>query len=315
MNWIEVAIKTTNEGSEIAAQFFYEVGAMGVVIEDPNEIIKAQENGLTWDYIDESLLPHAENEVIVKGYLNDDTSLMEHLEYIKERKNWVMAQDLGLDLGSFDISLENVNDENWIDNWKKYYKPVKASNRIVIKPSWEDYSPKADEKVLELDPGMAFGTGTHETTLLCIRAIDKFMKPGSTILDIGCGTGVLGIAAVLLGASSGDAVDIDESAVKVARENAAKNKVEDKLNVIHGDLLDKINDQYDFITANIIADVIIGLSGEIDAYLKPGGIFVSSGIILERLDECIEAIEKAGLEIIYRDVLGEWAAVVSRKNE
>lgn len=314
MDWIEVTIKTTTEGADTVAQSFYEVGVLGVVIEDPDEIRKAQLEDRTWDYIDDSILANMEEKVLVKGYLNDDVFFLDKLLFIKERIQWLLGKDFGLDLGSLEIALTNVCEEDWAHNWKKYYKPIKVSDRVVIKPTWEEYTEKPGEHILELDPGMAFGTGTHETTMLCIRAIDKYIKPGMSVVDIGCGTGVLAIAALLLGADKATAIDIDSNAVKIASENALLNKVADRMEAIHGNLLDKIHSKYDIVVANIIADIVINLSEFIQDFMNPEGVFISSGIILDRLEDVTTAIETAGLEIIHKETMGEWAVVVSRQN-
>lgn len=314
MDWIEVTIKTTTEGADTVAQSFYEVGVLGVVIEDPDEIRKAQLEDRTWDYIDESILANMEEKVLVKGYLNDDVFFLDKLQFIKERIQWLQSSDFGLDLGSLEIALTNVCEEDWAHNWKKYYKPIKVSDRIVIKPTWEEYTGKPDEHILELDPGMAFGTGTHETTMLCIRAIDKYTKPGMSVVDIGCGTGVLAIAALLLGADKATAIDLDSNAAKIAGENAQLNKVADKMEVIHGNLLDKIHSKYDIVVANIIADIVINLSEFIKDFMNPESVFIASGIILDRLEDVTTAIEAAGLKIIHKETMGEWAVVVSRQN-
>ncbi|HOB19234.1 MAG TPA: 50S ribosomal protein L11 methyltransferase [Candidatus Atribacteria bacterium] len=314
MDWIEIAIKTTHEGADIAAQVFYETGVTGVVIEDPDDLYTAQQDGLFWDYVDESVLANKDEGVLVKAYINNDAAFNDKLIYIKERIEHLKAQDLDMDLGPMELSLTNVREEDWSNNWKKYYKPVRISDRLVIKPTWEDYEPKEGEYVLNLDPGMAFGTGTHETTVLCLRLLDRHVNTGDTIADIGCGTGILSIAALLLGADRATAIDLDTNAVMVARENARLNGVEDRMQVIHGNLLDKVQGRYDIITANIIADAIISLTQHIRNYLKPGGIFISSGIILERLPEVVEKIEESGLEVIHKETMGEWAAVVGRHN-
>jgi len=314
MDWIEIAIKTTHEGADIAAQVFYETGVTGVVIEDPDDLYTAQQDGLFWDYVDESVLANKDEGLLVKAYINNDAAFNDKLIYIKERIEHLKAQDLDMDLGPMELSLTNVREEDWSNNWKKYYKPVRISDRLVIKPTWEDYEPKEGEYVLNLDPGMAFGTGTHETTVLCLRLLDRHVNTGDTIADIGCGTGILSIAALLLGADRATAIDLDTNAVMVARENARLNGVEDRMQVIHGNLLDKVQGRYDIITANIIADAIISLTQHIRNYLKPGGIFISSGIILERLPEVVEKIEESGLEVIHKETMGEWAAVVGRHN-
>jgi ribosomal protein L11 methyltransferase len=314
LDWVEVTVKTTTEGADIVAQAFYEIGVNGVAIDDPDAVRQAQKEDRTWDYIDDSILADMAEDVLVKAYISNDSAFYDKLQFIKERVNRLRGQDFGLDMGPLEIVLANVREEDWANNWKKYYKPVKVSNRIVIKPTWEQYDAAPGEVILELDPGMAFGTGTHETTVLCIRAIDQYIKPGDTVVDIGCGTGVLAIASTLLGAQHATAIDLDSNAVKVAEENTKLNGVEGRVEVIHGNLLDKVQGQFDIAIANIIADVIIGLTGSIQDYIKPGGIFIASGIILERLQDVVDAMEAAGLEIIGRDTMGEWAAVVCRRH-
>lgn len=314
MDWTEISIKTSQEGADIAAQAFYEVGITGLVIEDPDELSQLSKEEFFWDYIDESMVGTSDGTVVIKAYLSSDSSLGEKLSLIKDKINWLKNRDLGVDLGSLDIELTSVREEDWSNTWKKYYKPMKVSDRIVIKPSWETYNKKKGQVILTLDPGMAFGTGTHETTMLCMQAIDQYIRPDHSLIDIGCGTGVLSIGALLLGAKAATAIDLDGNAVEIARKNAQINKVLDRMTLVHGNLLDEIKGSYDIVVANIIADVIIELSQYVTNYIKAGGLFISSGIIHERLDEVIEQIESVGLIIEKVAKMGEWAMVVSRYN-
>lgn len=314
MDWTEISIKTSQEGADIAAQAFYEVGITGLVIEDPDELSQLSKEEFFWDYIDESMVGTSDGTVVIKAYLSSDSSLGEKLSLIKDKINWLKKRDLGVDLGSLDIELTSVREEDWSNTWKKYYKPMKVSDRIVIKPSWETYNKKKGQVILTLDPGMAFGTGTHETTMLCMQAIDQYIRPDHSLIDIGCGTGVLSIGALLLGAKAATAIDLDGNAVEIARKNAQINKVLDRMTLVHGNLLDEIEGSYDIVVANIIADVIIELSQYVTNYIKAGGLFISSGIIHERLDEVIEQIESVGLIIEKVEKMGEWAMVVSRYN-
>lgn len=314
MDWTEISIKTSQEGVDIAAQAFYEVGITGLVIEDPDELSQLSKEEFFWDYIDESMVGTSDGTVVIKAYLSSDSSLGEKLSLIKDKINWLKNRDLGVDLGSLDIELTSVREEDWSNTWKKYYKPMKVSDRIVIKPSWETYNKKKGQVILTLDPGMAFGTGTHETTMLCMQAIDQYIRPDHSLIDIGCGTGVLSIGALLLGAKAATAIDLDGNAVEIARKNAQINKVLDRMTLVHGNLLDEIEGSYDIVVANIIADVIIELSQYVTNYIKAGGLFISSGIIHERLDEVIEQIESVGLIIEKVEKMGEWAMVVSRYN-
>lgn len=314
MDWTEISIKTSQEGADIAAQAFYEVGITGLVIEDPDELSQLSKEEFFWDYIDESMVGTSDGTVVIKAYLSSDSSLGEKLSLIKDKINWLKNRDLGVDLGSLDIELTSVREEDWSNTWKKYYKPMKVSDRIVIKPSWETYNKKKGQVILTLDPGMAFGTGTHETTMLCMQAIDQYIRPDHSLIDIGCGTGVLSIGALLLGAKAATAIDLDGNAVEIARKNAQINKVLDRMTLVHGNLLDEIEGSYDIVVANIIADVIIELSQYVTNYIKAGGLFISSGIIHERLDEVIEQIESVGLIIEKVAKMGEWSMVVSRYN-
>lgn len=314
MDWTEISIKTSQEGADIAAQAFYEVGITGLVIEDPDELSQLSKEEFFWDYIDESMVGTSDGTVVIKAYLSSDSSLGEKLSLIKDKINWLKNRDLGVDLGSLDIELASVREEDWSNTWKKYYKPMKVSDRIVIKPSWETYNKKKGQVILTLDPGMAFGTGTHETTMLCMQAIDQYIRPDHSLIDIGCGTGVLSIGALLLGAKAATTIDLDGNAVEIARKNAQINKVLGRMTLVHGNLLDEIEGSYDIVVANIIADVIIELSQYVTNYIKAGGLFISSGIIHERLDEVIEQIESVGLIIEKVEKMGEWAMVVSRYN-
>jgi ribosomal protein L11 methyltransferase len=314
VDWTEISIKTSQEGADIAAQAFYEVGITGLVIEDPDELSQLSKEEFFWDYIDESMVGTSDGTVVIKAYLSSDSSLGEKLSLIKDKINWLKKRDLGVDLGSLDIELTSVREEDWSNTWKKYYKPMKVSDRIVIKPSWETYNKKKGQVILTLDPGMAFGTGTHETTMLCMQAIDQYIRPDHSLIDIGCGTGVLSIGALLLGAKAATAIDLDGNAVEIARKNAQINKVLDRMTLVHGNLLDEIEGSYDIVVANIIADVIIELSQYVTNYIKAGGLFISSGIIHERLDEVIEQIESVGLILEKVEKMGEWAMVVSRYN-
>jgi ribosomal protein L11 methyltransferase len=311
MNWVEIAIKTTAEGAEAIAEVLYGVGINGVIIQDPQDIELFKREKTDWDYVHESLVHDSQN-VVVKGYLPESSSFHDSLQIIRQRLDWLLKQDLGIDIGPCTLKLSNVNEEDWANNWKKYFKPRRVGKYIVVKPSWEDYVPAEKEIVLELDPGMAFGTGTHETTILCIKALEKWIDTNTRLLDIGCGTGILAITSLLLGAKNATAVDLDLDAVDIARENAIRNGVGDRIEVIHGDLMDKVHGKFEVIVSNIIADAIIEISRGVKGYLTPGGIFIASGIILDRIADVELAIKRAGLSILDIKTEGEWAAVVSR---
>ena len=204
-----------------------------------------------------------------------------------------------------------MHEQDWAEDGKKYYKPFRAGERLVIKPSWEPYEEKEGDLVLELDPGMAFGTGTHETTFMCMEQLEKYVKPGCKAIDVGCGSGILGLAAAKLGAGDVLAIDLDELAVKVAKENTEKNHLTDRVRVVHGDLLKQREEQADVIVANIIADVICALCGPVKRHLLPGGVFICSGIIREREDDVQCALAEAGYTVCNRLAKGEWVCLAA----
>lgn len=311
MKWTEIKVKTTTEAVEAVSNIFYEVGAQGVVIEDPKDFIFQEKDELSWDYIEEEVFINGYEGAIVKAYLSEeDLSIISKIETIREGvKN---LSQYGIDTGDALVEIEEVNQEDWENAWKKYYKPIKVSNSIVIKPTWEDYEASLNEIVIDLDPGMAFGTGTHETTNMCIIELEKYVTGENTVLDIGCGSGILSIAAAKLGAENVVGVDLDPMAVRVSKENVEQNNLSAFVEIRHGNLTDVIHEKSDILVANIIADIIIALSDDVDKFVKSGGIFISSGIILSRLEDVKQAIIEKGFEIIDVNTMGEWACITSR---
>jgi ribosomal protein L11 methyltransferase len=291
MNWIELAIKTTGEGIDAVTEILNNVGINGVIIEDPRDIEQFKANKADWLYVDENL-GYSDEAVVIKGYLPDNDVLYENVQTIRNRLEWLTKQDLGIDIGIAELKLSNVREEDWANNWKKYFKPKKIGKHLVVKPSWEEYNPSEGEVILELDPGMAFGTGTHETTILCVRALEDWITPDKTLLDVGTGTGILAITGILLGAKSALAIDLDLDAVRIANENASRNKVTEKIDVVHGNLMDKVQGKFEVVVVNIIADVIIEITKGIREYLTDDGIFIASGIILDRIDDVEKAIKR-----------------------
>jgi ribosomal protein L11 methyltransferase len=226
-----------------------------------------------------------------------------------------MLPSFGLDPGACEMMITEVEEEDWANSWKKFYKPTKVGKSIVIKPTWEDYVPVDDEIVINIDPGMAFGTGTHETTQLCAIKLEEYIKPGDVVLDIGCGTGVLSLIAGKLKAKKVVAVDFDTLAVKIARENAELNDLGGMVEIREGNLLDVIDEKADVIVANILAAAIVELSGIIKPYLKENGIFISSGIIIDRLADVLNALEAENFKIVFVQQMGEWVGVVAQKRD
>ncbi|MCZ0704015.1 ribosomal protein L11 methyltransferase [Natronobacillus azotifigens] len=311
MKWSELCIHTTNEAVEPISNILHEAGASGVVIEDAEDLLKERSTELGEMYeLDPKDYP--EEGVMLKAYLPMNSFLGETVEQIKQAINNLLVYNI--DLGLNHITLSEVNEEEWATAWKKYYKPVKISEKITITPTWEDYSPvSSDEIIIELDPGMAFGTGTHPTTVLSIQALEKYVQPGQTIIDVGTGSGVLSIAAALLGANQIYAYDLDEVAVKSAKINSKLNKVDDRIVCKQNNLLTNVTHQPDIIVANILAEIILRFVTEAYQILKPGGIFITSGIIQAKKQSVKDALTEAGFEILEVNQMEDWASIMARK--
>ncbi|WP_153123369.1 50S ribosomal protein L11 methyltransferase [Peribacillus tepidiphilus] len=310
MKWSEIAIHTTNEAVEPISNILHEAGASGVVIEDPLELVKERRDEFGEIYqLDPNDYP--EEGVIIKAYLPVTSFLGETVEGIKEAINNLILYDIDLGLNS--VTISEVNEEEWATAWKKYYHPVKISEKFTIVPTWEEYEPHSDEIIIELDPGMAFGTGTHPTTVMCIQALEKTVQPGDTVVDVGTGSGVLSIAAAKLNAKSVLALDLDEIAVKSAKLNAKLNKVHEVVTVRQGNLLDGIQDSADVIVANILAEVIVRFTNDAAKIVKPGGYFITSGIIQQKKQEVKESLLAAGFIIEETLSMEDWIAFIAKK--
>lgn len=309
MKWTEIRINTTEEAYDAVSEMLTSIGAGGVVIEDPNDIRRQVESPDSLDYADDAFLGSLGEDVVVKAYFHSESANDELINLIREKLSFI---SMFLDTGKGYAGCSDVDEEDWATAWKKHYKPFHISDRIVIKPSWEDYPAQDGETVIELDPGMAFGTGTHETTRLCSQLLEKYVSPGDTMIDVGCGTGILSIAAAKLGAGHITAVDIDEMAVRVTNENCRINGVESGITAIKGVMADVPQIKVDIIVANIIADVIIGIVDGMQSHIKNGGIIITSGIIRERRDDVLKAYASKGF--VREDLmeLGEWVAIVFR---
>jgi ribosomal protein L11 methyltransferase len=309
LKYIELQVITTTEASDAVSEILYSEGASGVLIEDPNDFNALNKNGKSWDYVEEDLIKLMGKDVKVKGYFFSEEFSEAGLKSISERVENLSI--FGLDKGKGLVTVREVSDEDWANAWKKYYKPLKVGERVVIKPTWEEYKAKAGEVVIELDPGMAFGTGTHETTAMCVRLLEKYVKESSAVFDVGCGSGILGITAAKLGAKKVVCVDIDEISCKVSRENAEMNNVDDRVVVRCGNLLNEVSGKADVIIANIIADIIISFSEDAMSFLTKGGIFISSGIIRDRSDEVLRKLRAEGFNILEVLSVGEWCAIAA----
>ena len=300
MNWNEISVSTTTLAVEIISNIFIESGSKGVMIEDPSDFHLQGQDPLAWDYMEKEVFDFGHEDVRVIGYFSSEEDINEKISEIEKRLDYVKS--LGLDTGTLEIYKREVKQENWENEWKKYFNVQKVSDSIVIKPSWEEYTAKEGEKIIDIDPGMAFGTGTHETTRMCINAIEKYMNKGDSLIDIGCGSGILSIAAAHLGAEKVIAVDLDKLAVKVSKENVDLNGFSNTIDVRYGDLTDVIDEKADVIVANIIADIIA----------KDGGYFISSGIINDKKDFVISKLKENNFDIIEENNDGEWNCIVSK---
>lgn len=313
MKWSEISIHTTNEAVEPISHILHEAGASGVVIEDPFELTKEREDQFGEIY---QLNPddYPEEGVVMKAYLPVNSFLGETVEGIKDAINNLLVYDI--DLGLNNISISEVNEEEWATAWKKYYNPVKISEKFTIVPTWETYEPvSSDEKIIELDPGMAFGTGTHPTTVLCIQAIERTVKPQDKVIDVGTGSGVLSIAAAMLDAKEVLALDLDDVAVESAKLNIKLNKVHPTVTVKQNNLLKNVEGPVDVVVANILAEVIVRFTDDVYRVLENGGTFISSGIISMKKQEVKDALIKSGFKIEEMMMMEDWVAFIAKKEE
>lgn len=322
MDWIEGVIGTVSEGVEIVTGLLIENGIEGIQIEDDYEMrLFLENNKMHWDYADEELLNKEKGAAHVKFYVAADAMGNETLLSVESGLAVLRQTDFGFNLGELSLCLTNVDDKDWLDNWKKYYKPFLIGEKIIIKPIWEDYEPTDGQIVFHVNPGHVFGTGLHQSTQLCIAELEKRVKQGDHIIDLGCGSGILSIISLLLKADYALAVDLDPAAVDIAYENAENNGIDrKKYKVISGNILtDKkmleqiAEKRYDIVVANIIADVIIKLSAIAPDFIKQDGLFISSGIIRQRLAEVIDALEQSGFEVLDKIYKDEWVCVVAAK--
>jgi ribosomal protein L11 methyltransferase len=256
MEWIELVVETVHDGVELVCHVLGQAGIEGTAIDDPKDIDELVSDRTRWDYIEPEVLKRRYDRVVVKGYLPYDQDIPDKLELINQSLIGISRENSSL--GQLKLTVGRVNDEDWAQSWKKYYKPMKIGKNIIIKPSWEEYRSDEGRIVIELDPGMAFGTGNHETTSMCIEMLEDVVQAGDRVLDIGCGSGILAITAAKLGAGSVEAYDICDVAVDTARKNVAVNGVGDIVKVDKGNLLSRAVGKADIIVANIIAVIIIG---------------------------------------------------------
>ncbi len=317
MNWTEVNIYTTTEGIDPVCGCLLGIGVTGFAIRDSKDFEEfLNDKTGNWDYIDDDLMNLRDCETCVTVYLPDDSQGADMLSALRSEMSALKIRDENKAFGRLAVELANVCEEDWANNWKQYFKPLTVGEKLVVKPSWEDYSGGDGRTILEIDPASSFGTGQHNTTQLCLELIEKNLCNGDRLLDLGCGSGILSIAAVLLGAEIVTAVDISQNSVETAKENASKNNISaDKYTAYCGDiisdntLVEKIGSGFDIIAANIVADVLIAMSPLFEKFVKKGGTLILSGIITERADEVIEAMKSKGYALSEIREKDGWAAV------
>lgn len=306
--WIEIKIVTTSEAVEPVSGIFYGLDVKGVAIEDPRDILEREQGPLSWDFADINIFEYGKDAAVVKGYFNEEDNIPEIQKYIEDKINEL--KDFGIDIGEGKVVIKPVFEEDWANNWKKYYKPTKIGENIVIKPIWEEYKASEGEIIVEMDPGMAFGTGTHETTKMCIEALERYVRKDSAVFDIGTGSGILAIAAAKLGAKKVVGVDLDPVAVDSAKSNVGFNELKN-IEILHGNLMDVVEGKANIVVANIIAEVIIFLTEDVKNFIEPNGYFITSGIIKDRREDVKSKLISSGFKIVEDNTLGEWCCIVA----
>lgn len=306
MDWTEITVTVNNKDVDQVSDIANEVVPYGIYIEDYTNLEQDVEEIAHIDLIDEELLAKDRTQAKVHMYISCEDNPLEAVSKISE-----MLKEANID---FQVDSLDCNDEDWLNNWKQYFQPSPVGEKLLIRPTWrKNYDPEG-RIVINLDPGLAFGTGTHETTRLCLEVLEKIVKEDTTVLDVGCGSGILGIASLLLGAKSAVGVDIDPMAVKTAKENAVLNNVEDKFTAIEGNFTEKVSGKFDIVVANIVADAIIFLSQGVKTFMKKDSTYIMSGIIDTRVGEVIEEVSK-NFEITQKLFLNGWYCLTAKVKE
>ncbi|MFU0827888.1 MAG: Ribosomal protein L11 methyltransferase [Lachnoclostridium sp.] len=316
MKWTKLTLSTTAEAVDLVSNMLSELGIEGIEIIDHVPLTEQEKKAMFVD-----ILPVENTEdktALINFYLDEKQNLKSILNKIHAGLGELSEF---VDIGTGKIEISETEDADWVNNWKAFFKPFRIDDTIVIKPTWEKLDQVKDtDLIVEIDPGVAFGTGSHETTKLCILSIKKYLKPEMNLLDVGCGSGILSIVGAKLGAKKVTAVDIDPYAVKAAYENVQVNRIDsDKINILSGDL---ITDEdlrkevgfacYDMVVANILADIIIPLSAEIGLHMKPDGLFICSGIINTKKEDVKEVLMNNGFKILEINEMGDWISIVAQ---
>lgn len=298
-----LTIRGDHRRQEEGELFLQEHGVDSYEVISGDAIDNLKEGGFIWDAIDEDLLEVDANRFELKAYF--DASQEKERHAIKKE-----AQDKG-----FEVEEGDVPDQDWANDWKSYFHPISIDEGLTIVPSWEDYEPKEGEEIIILDPGMAFGSGNHATSFLCSRYLREYMKQGDTVIDIGCGSGILSLVAVKSGAEKVIAVDLDPQCMIATEENAQKNNMLDSIDTREGDLFSVVTESADVVVSNIFAEVIIGMLHDVKSHVKPGGIYIASGILKEKLQDVKDALEREGFELLDDKTDGDWSAVAARRSD
>ncbi len=302
MNWTEIKVSVPNEFTDSASAIANMTVPYGIYIEDYSDLeIQALEIAHI-DLIDEDLISKDRNKSIIHIYISECDNALEAIEFLKER---LTAENIPFEVGSI-----GVTDTDWNENWKKYFKPIEIGEKLAVVPSWEKYENKESRTILNIDPGAAFGTGTHATTSLCLELLQNYVKSNTKMLDIGCGSGILALSSVLLGGENAFGVDIDAQSVKTARENAEINGINDRATFKVGDLTEVVSGKYDVICANIVADVIIRLLPDAENFMTQNGVLIVSGIIDIRKDDVLKAVRQNGFSVREEKYKDNWCAFV-----
>lgn len=312
MNWLEVTVNTHSESVEVVSSILIELGSKGVSIEDPQDYYQLTDEQLEWLKVQQKDL-YETDTVIVKGYFQPSQWSKDSSNLLHEKLEEIKVY--GLQTGPLSIQVKEIGEEDWANAWKQYYFPVRVTRFLTVVPSWIDYEKEQDDELLiELDPGLAFGTGTHPTTQLSLTALEQTIRGNESVLDVGTGSGVLSIASKLLGASKVTAFDIDEMATRVAKENIALNPTIGEIEVFENNLLVGVNQKSDLIVANILAEILLQMPEDAYRNLNDDGSLILSGIIESKANEVKEAYEKVGFTLVERMTMREWNCFIMKKD-
>lgn len=319
MQWLELTIATSSAGIDLVAERLTVLGYDSFIIDDQADFDDFLENNKQyWDYVDEELAQKMQGLSQIRLYIEDGPSAMEAVSDLRSQMLILKSQHPKQDLGTLEIALANLQDEDWENNWKQYYQPLPIGEKLLVVPQWLNPENEEGRLPVLLDPGMIFGTGAHASTQMCMIALEKAVRGGETVIDLGSGSGILSITALLLGAKTAVGVDIDPKAEDIARENAAINGLHaDRFTAVTGDvigdrtMMEQLSGGYDLVLANIVADVIIPLSPVVPHFMKPDSLFICSGILEQRLEEVKAAIIAAGLKIQSVNMIEDWCQITA----